>query len=220
MDAGLFGQGVVIGLMAAVPIGPVNIEIIRRGLTRGFRPALALGLGAVSVDAVYLTLVLAGVVQWVRAEWLQRLMLAGGGVFLLALGVLAVRSARRVFEPGWLEQARGATGGGLGSVGRSYLVGLGLTASSPYTIAYWVSVSVQLAGRAFDWADYSASLAGVFSATLSWVLFISGLCALGRRWVGPRLFGLFNLLGAALLGAFGVYFLVSALWWSRAGTGL
>src|SRR5579862_1875601 len=42
-----------LGLGAAAPIGPVNVEIARRTLRGGFWPGLTLGAGAVTVDCLY-----------------------------------------------------------------------------------------------------------------------------------------------------------------------
>ena len=52
----LLAKAFAIGVSVAAPIGPVNVEIIRRGLTVGARSAFLLGLGAVSADCVYLGL--------------------------------------------------------------------------------------------------------------------------------------------------------------------
>src|SRR5215213_940832 len=45
--------GILLGLGAAIPIGPVNVEIARRALRHGFWAGVALGLGAVTVDVFY-----------------------------------------------------------------------------------------------------------------------------------------------------------------------
>jgi threonine/homoserine/homoserine lactone efflux protein len=50
-------QNVLLGLTLAAPIGPVNVEIIKRGLNAGFRQAFLTGTGAMCADATYLTLI-------------------------------------------------------------------------------------------------------------------------------------------------------------------
>src|SRR3954469_25980234 len=52
----LLARGLLLGLGAAVPIGPVNVEIARRALRGGFLAGFALGCGAVSVDVLYAVL--------------------------------------------------------------------------------------------------------------------------------------------------------------------
>src|SRR5688572_28080260 len=52
----LLWKGILLGLGAAAPIGPVNVEIARRSLRHGFRGGFLLGLGAVTVDVAYAVL--------------------------------------------------------------------------------------------------------------------------------------------------------------------
>ena len=42
-----FARGILLGWGVAVPLGPVNVEIARRTLRRGFRAGFFLGMGAV-----------------------------------------------------------------------------------------------------------------------------------------------------------------------------
>ena len=204
MDMGLYIQGVVLGLGAAMPIGPINIEIIRRGLTRGFAPAFALGLGACSADMVYLSLVLLGLTRWAGHPAVQTAVWLAGGGLLIYLAILAAKAARRgQFVSG--EPKRGGTSGP-----RSYLTGLAMTLTNPMTIVFWTTVSAMLSGRGFAWNSYGMSLAGVFTGTAGWVVSISSLSAAGRRWVGPRVLAAVNVAGALLLGGFGVYSLLRA----------
>ena len=48
--------GLLLGWGAAIPIGPMNLEIIRRNLTYGTRYGVALGLGVCSADITYIAL--------------------------------------------------------------------------------------------------------------------------------------------------------------------
>ena len=84
-------EGVLIGLGAAAPIGPVNVEIARRTLRGGFAAGVALGAGAVSVDVGY-----AGLTSFSVGRWLDRpavaVPLAVGSVLILTyLGVTCLR---------------------------------------------------------------------------------------------------------------------------------
>ena len=56
----LAGYGLLLGWSVAWPPGPINAEIVRRGLSRGFRPAYGVGLGASTGDAVWAIAVLLG----------------------------------------------------------------------------------------------------------------------------------------------------------------
>ena len=208
MNLGLYMQGAGLGLAAAAPIGPVNVEIIRRGLTRGYMAAMALGLGACTADMIYLSLVLGGMAHWAQGPIVKACMLLVGGVFLLLLGVLTILAARKAVHR--TLQAQLAAGkraaADIGTSGKSFLTGLAMTLTNPMTIAYWVTVSARLSGGQFAWGNYLLSLAGVATGTIGWVIFISLLSSAGQRWVTPRMLLAVNLLGGALLVGFGIYF--------------
>ena len=56
MSSGLVpvvGAGLLLGWSVAWPPGPINAEMIRRGLTRGFWPAYSVGLGACTGDFLW-----------------------------------------------------------------------------------------------------------------------------------------------------------------------
>src|SRR6187551_2601489 len=66
--ATMFAKGVLLGLGAAVPIGPVNVQIARQALRNGFGAGFALGCGAVTVDVFYAALTSVGVERLARSD--------------------------------------------------------------------------------------------------------------------------------------------------------
>ena len=58
--AGTITAGLLLGWSVAWPPGPVNAEMIRRGLTRGFWPAAAVGFGACTADFLWALAVAGG----------------------------------------------------------------------------------------------------------------------------------------------------------------
>src|SRR6478609_1911442 len=91
-------KGMLLGVGAAAPIGPVNVEIARRTLKAGFRAGFALGCGAVTVDVTYAILSSLGVAQLVHHPIFYRSIQILGASLLTILGVMswigAVRAAR------------------------------------------------------------------------------------------------------------------------------
>jgi threonine/homoserine/homoserine lactone efflux protein len=178
----LLVNGIIYGLGAAIPIGPVNVEIGRRTLRRGFWTGVALGCGAVSVDVSYAVLYAVGVAQFTRhpaVYW----PLAMAGVGLLAfLGIMNLRSARSAGRDELLEQA-----GPAASLHGSYLTGVLMTATNPMTIAFWFTVLPALAGRITDQPrrDLPLICIGVALGALSWVFSFSGLLSLAGRFRKP-----------------------------------
>jgi len=54
MDFSFFLKGVLIGFSIAAPVGPIGILCIRRTLAAGRLSGLLSGLGAATVDSIYI----------------------------------------------------------------------------------------------------------------------------------------------------------------------
>ena len=84
-------KGVVVGLLIAVPVGPVGVLCVRRTIFEGRLFGLVSGLGAASADTVFG--IIAGFGLTVVSDWLlgwQTWLRAGGGLFLVWIGVRAL----------------------------------------------------------------------------------------------------------------------------------
>jgi len=200
---GTFVQGLGLGLAAAVPIGPVNVEIARRALQFGFRTGAALGLGAVTVDVIYAILSTFSFVL-VLDRPAVILPIIGGGMLLLAfLGVQCLLAARAAWKTDPLGPNKSApalpnANQSTASIRKSYLTGFLMTLLNPMSLGFWFTVVPTLAGRSSPGngstnptsqaagGDLPMMCAGVFLGTLSWVLFFSTLLALAGRAAGAH----------------------------------
>lgn len=182
LSTSLIGDGIVLGLGAAMPIGPVNVEIARRTLRRGFAAGFALGSGAVSVDVTYAVLTsvsLGRVLQRPAVLWPVTIL---GTAFLLYLAYLSLRGAWRDWKADPLDAAappaeRQRHRGG-------YLTGVAMTLLNPMTLGFWfVIVPEQVALWTFDARhDLPTICLGVFLGTILWVICFAGLLSWAGRW--------------------------------------
>src|SRR5437016_9396051 len=95
MGIGILWKGITLGLGAAAPIGPVNVEIARRAIRGGFICGFLLGLGAVTVDVTYVVLASFSVRLFLDRPRIMLGMGVAGGAFLLLLGVECLRAVRK-----------------------------------------------------------------------------------------------------------------------------
>src|SRR5712691_2753351 len=82
-----FVKGIAVGIIIAVPVGPVGVMCIRRTVSEGKLAGLVSGLGAATADAVFG--IIAGFGLTVVSDWLldyQRWLRAAGACLLLAVG--------------------------------------------------------------------------------------------------------------------------------------
>jgi L-lysine exporter family protein LysE/ArgO len=177
-------KGVLIGLGAAVPIGPVNVEIARRTLRGGWAAGVALGLGAVSVDVTYAvlsTLSLGRLFDHAMVRWPVTI----GGIILLSyLGVQCLRTAWSTTQRAEINDASSAPPSHAAALRSGYLLGLLMTFLNPMTLMFWfVALPTISAGTiAVDGARPLMFLCvGVFTGTIGWVLtFTATLALLGQ----------------------------------------
>jgi L-lysine exporter family protein LysE/ArgO len=222
MIGSIFLRGWLLGLGAAVPLGPINIEIIRRSLLIHPLAGAALGAGAVTADTIYIALTYGGTAALISDSPVARGVLGvAGAAFLLYLGVMAVRSgidragtaarfeaAQRTASghaPALLdgEESRAATSRRHIRPLRQYGIGLGLTMLNPYTIAYWLAVSSEVVALSDGgWSPLAALAAGVVLGAGGWVVFLTSALAAGRRLVGVRFLMAVSVLGGLVLVGF------------------
>jgi len=177
--------------------GPVLAETARRGLSNGFRAALAVELGSLAGDAVWIGLMFAGAAALAEAGGVQLAASGVGGLFLLWLGVRALSSARRKRPP----KSDGVM------VEQAFATGAAMSVASPYALPFWFAVSGSLSG-------YGVSSAGVFGYTifsvaflltcLAFALFAAGVISWGRRFLRPRFFFAVDLVGGLLFVVIGL----------------
>jgi threonine/homoserine/homoserine lactone efflux protein len=159
----LLYNGIFLGLAVAVPIGPINIEIARRTLRQSQRAGLTLGLGAVSGDVTWSIITGLALLPFLRHQWLLRGLGIAGGVFLVYLAYLCLRSASKTHEMG--------EGAAISVPLRIHFrTGFLMALLSPYNLIFWlVSVPATVATLTRDpRRDLPWVAAGVAIGAFSW----------------------------------------------------
>lgn len=203
----------LLGVSVAAPIGPINIEIIRRGLTQSSRAAFFLGCGAVTADCCYFSLAMIGAqtaAAIIDSPWLLRGGLGLGAGMLIWLGIGAIRKVREI-QPvpavaATLSKGAARMADRVPPIWRTYGLGLALTLANPMTIALWLSVATGFAASGSAGGTPYLRLAGVFSGAISWVCFITSMTAWARRWITPATLQAVNVASGLILLVYGVRF--------------
>ena len=193
VDLRLLVTAIGLGIAYASAPGAVNTEALRRGLGRGFRPALPVQTGALIGDLLWAALALTGVSLLFQYRPVQIVLGIAGAFFLLRLAWSALQGA-------W----RGGLPGAHGRIGRGdFATSAFFSLANPFGIAFWAGV-----GSGFTvGTDARASLVpllvgfacGAFLCCLGFALAVSW----GRRFVRPVVFRVVNALCGLTLGYFG-----------------
>ena len=154
-----FVTGLIAGFAIAMPPGAVTSLIVRIGLGRGFRAALAAGWGTATVDGLYCVIaVLAGAAIVPLLGAVDPPLRAVTGLVLVGLGARGMLSARHESPAAGSPDARDLIA--------TYLRFIAITMVNPATLAYFVAIALGFAGAVLN--DALAFVVGVFAASLTW----------------------------------------------------
>ena len=178
-------DGYLLGWLVAWPPGPINTEMLRRVVQRGFWAGWVVGAGACTGDFCWALVVGlgAGAVATpaviTALGWLSVALLLGLGATFLRGGGRAWRAQRAgVVAPvatGALETRRGG-----------FLLGWGMAMLSPWNIAFWLAVIGQQAtGKTFTPGTALALASAVIAGALTWSVVYCGALQRSARWITP-----------------------------------
>jgi len=198
-----FLKGVAVGVVIALPVGPVGVLCVRRTLFEGPTFGFVSGLGAATADTVF------GVIAGFGLTIVRDFMLhyqdwfgIAGGLFLVYLGGRALRT-EELTEP---EPLAGEAHFG------AYVSTFALTITNPITIlafaAIFAKVGISQSGL---YLEIGALVAGVFAGSLVWWLGLSfGIAGL-RRVFGTVSLTWLNRISGVILAGSGLSLLILSL---------
>ncbi len=194
-------QGLALGV-AASPTCPSNGEEIRLGAQRGFRLALAVGLGAVTGDALVLVAVLAGLATLIQAYLgLSAVLWGVGAAVLIYVGVGILRDARCLMTDESEEPTEPVSDVGLG---RGYWAGFAITTFNPFSLVWWIGLLGPWM-EAGDLASVAPFAVAVLGGQLAWFTSLAGLLHVGHRWLNRRLQFWALLISGLVVTGYGIY---------------
>ena len=128
-----FLEGFLLGVGAAIPLGPINLLIMNHAL-RDYKRALLIGLGAMSADTLYLTLILLGLTTFFTYPLISNFLGVLGSTFLLYLSYQIFKERHKMLHTDTIRDKKSARL-------KFYIQGFALTFINPYTVAFWLSIA-------------------------------------------------------------------------------
>jgi threonine/homoserine/homoserine lactone efflux protein len=196
----LLAKALGIGLLLAVPVGPIGLLCLRRSLTLGMTAGMAVGLGAATADGIYAGIAafaLGAAAPFIAdAAWLG----VAGGAALIAIGLKDIAHRDTVATPPTLRTHMGV-----------YAGTVLLTLTNPATVLTFAAIIVGL-GLVPDLAsrlDGLVFIAGVFLGSTAWWIILSGIGGkLGDRLPPGAIRWTRRIAGMVFVG-FGIYAILS-----------
>lgn len=205
MNLELFYHGIKIGLMVAIPIGPIALLCIRKSLQGTLAIGLALALGTATADIIYAilgALSLSTVVAFLDTYQTSIELL--GIAVILYLGISALMHG----TPQEGKQECSA-----GTLIQTYISILLITLTSPMTVILFAGAFAGIGVNAnLSAVNNLAPLAfGVFASVFCWFMLLNALVIFFKNWFTPSHIAWINRgAGIAIIG-FGLYRLITIL---------
>jgi len=188
-----FLLGVAVGAAYCAPVGPVNLEMVRRGLSVGFLAGFLVGLGSVIGDAFWAAVGILGSSFLTESIPLRTAIGALGVVILLFVAWGAFRASRQDPDYHLTDPPRKRTG---------FAVGVALSMANPFAVLFWLTVTASgaMASLGVDRSHHIARIwffIGLVVGAIIYAMVLSGIVAWSRRFVSRHVMRKINF-GAAL----------------------
>jgi threonine/homoserine/homoserine lactone efflux protein len=198
----LFVQGILIGVVVAVPVGPLGLLCINRAIAMGPHYGLFSGLGVASADALAAGIAALGITLisafLVEHEVALRLL---GGAFLFYLGCKIYRTRAGG------QAAQRNMSGFFGAYATTFL----LTFSNPVTFFSFVAIYAGWGVQSLRQHYLSAAVltTGVFTGSALWWLLLFGGMTVFRDTFSLRLLSMIQKVSGVIIAGFGAIVLLS-----------
>jgi threonine/homoserine/homoserine lactone efflux protein len=191
-------EGIILGLSVAAPIGPTNIEMIRRGLKNGFLACVLFATGVEIALIIYLTTIFAGLSFLTQLELFNIVLSALGVIVLFYLGQVSIRDFFNRSSLSLHEE---------GEDKKHFVSGIVLTITNPAVLLFWSGIiGVNMAAKESSVAEGLLVSIGILIGVTLWFLFLSTIIHGGRKYITSKVFGFISGMAGLVLIGFGVVF--------------
>ncbi len=198
--------GVLVGLTATLPLGPVGILIVQRTLNRGRKAAFYSGLGAALSDIFYASLTGFGMV--IITAFLRKHEFAfniAGSLILLLLGVFIMLSHPERMAAKKTKKRQSHA---------KYIAGTFMIAfTNPYIVFWYLALfsGFEIVLSIDNLPEALATLSGFLCGDVLFWFLLTTLVNLTRHWFNLKILLYFNRIAGGLIVLFSIGFLIKVL---------
>lgn len=201
-------EGLLIGILVSIPVGPVGIYIVVKSITKGRIPGFLSGLGAVTADMIYSVVAAASmslIISFVEEE--QVLFQVIGGIVVLIIGF-------KVFNDNPVKNIRNPVKSKGKRFVDDYATVILMVLANPINLLLYVGIfaSLQYPVHGSFMAGPGLTILGIIiSATIWWFMISYYLSKFSRR-IRLRKILWFNKIAGLGIIVFGIFVLGSTLY--------
>lgn len=188
-------EGVSVGFVASIPLGPIGVLCIQRTLSKGRRSGFASGAGAAASDFLYA--VVAGFSVSMVTDFVEthrNLLFIGGAIVLIVLGI------RMMLSKPHKQLRRQRSPGRKRNLWQDFVSTFFLTITNPLALFVFMGAFTFM-GVHGTRAERILVVAGVLFGALIWWMLLTVMVGLFRRKLTlRRLLYINRIAGAAIIG--------------------
>ncbi|GGZ27539.1 lysine transporter LysE [Echinicola pacifica] len=208
---GVLLEGMGMGLVLSMIVGPVFFALVHNSLQNGFRLSAFMALGILLSDALYVLISYFGVSIFSLYPLLKVILGYSGGLIMIGFGLISF--FRKVPLP---EAGFSSFHSPVPRKWNSYIKGFSLNGVNPFVLLFWMSIAefVQVKKRYIStdvWMFYISMLLTVFAMDLTKIYIAKRL----RQLITPSFMLLANRFVGLVLVAFGLrllWFAANSTW--------
>lgn len=192
----------VTGLVIALPIGAMTVEMTKQGLKNGFMHGWAVGLGGMTIDIVLIIALYIGLASILALPFVQLPLWIIGAAFLFYLAYDSIKNADQNISLAGEKPAK--------SFWSTYKNGL-LVAVSPGNLVFWVSVFGAVLAKSYSINQFGLAGLGILSGILLHDVILLAIVAISRRAMSRKMIKNVSIIAGILLIGFALYFVYEFL---------
>ncbi|MGL4395144.1 MAG: LysE family translocator [Hyphomicrobium sp.] len=203
--------GLIIGILVAAPVGPVNVLCIQRAIERGFWGGMAAGIGSVLGDGLIALMAGLGVGAVSGAVQNHRALIQIVGAFaLIAFGARMYFAHPRVRLASEHDVANARLSDFAWDIPQTFF----LTITNPGAVLGLFAVfgGVSTFVEVHTAVDVLFMVAAIMAGSLLWWIALSNLISRHRHRMTASFLGKVNAIAGVLLATFGCILLAEVIW--------
>src|SRR5262249_3174119 len=198
----LLVEGFLLGWSVAWPPGPINAEMIRRGLGGHSISGVAVGMGASSGDFIWALVVASGLGAMAQLPVLRPVLTIISFVLLIVLAWVFLKGALKSWQAAKRGQFHEVTAANRPPATGGVVLRLTLALTRPWNIAFWFGVLGYQSGAGLPFAAAVTKAAAVVAGAFSWCIVLAIALRAGARFATPS----WDITTRALTGLLMLYF--------------
>ncbi|MFO8021656.1 MAG: LysE family transporter [Perlabentimonas sp.] len=176
MTITIFIKGIIVGLLASIPLGPIGVICIQRTINKGKVSGFLSGLGAASADTIFAAIAgfsLTFIINYIEERQIIFQAVGGAVVFLLGIKIFFTNPVKQLRRHKRKKD----------NLLEDYLSVLAVTITNPLAVFLFIALfaSLGVVTDNINWAKSLITTSGVFLGAAIWWYILTSLVNIYRR---------------------------------------